>query len=138
MSNTNGYRTKQREYILNYLLENKDKHITVDDVVHHLKQSGTAVGKTTVYRYLDVLVNQGIVRKYFIEEGISACFQYIDDVADCHTHYHLKCSDCGHLMHIECEPLALVNEDVLKHYHFKIDNTKTVLYGQCESCLNKH
>lgn len=50
------YKTKQREAILQYLIQNKDKHINVDNIVEHLKKKGAAVGKTTVYRYLDVLV----------------------------------------------------------------------------------
>lgn len=52
------YKTKQRESILQYLIQNKDKHISVEDIVEHLKKKGEAVGKTTVYRYLDVLVRK--------------------------------------------------------------------------------
>ena len=37
-SNSRGkYRTKQREVILNYLIENKNRHVTVDEIIDHTK-----------------------------------------------------------------------------------------------------
>lgn len=64
MAQSEGYKTKQRDHILQFLIENQSRHVTVDDVVDHLKQSGNPVGKATVYRYMDKLVNQGDVRKF--------------------------------------------------------------------------
>lgn len=131
---TSGYKTKQRDLILNYFKENNFKHVTADDVVAHLKMQGTSVGKSTVYRYLEKLVEQGIVRRYFIEEGQGACYQYAGDSKECHKHFHLKCVKCGKLIHIECNYLDEAEKHILKSHDFEIDNTKTVLYGRCENC----
>ena len=46
MAQSEGYKTKQRDHILQFLIENQSRHVTVDDVVDHLKQSGNPVGKT--------------------------------------------------------------------------------------------
>lgn len=43
-------------------------------MVDYLKSQGNGVGKSTVYRYLEKLVEEGKVRKYFLEEGAGACF----------------------------------------------------------------
>ena len=40
MAQSEGYKTKQRDHILQFLIENQSRHVTVDDVVDHLKQSG--------------------------------------------------------------------------------------------------
>ena len=137
MVQVGGYKTKQRDLILGYLVSRKGVHITVDDVVEHFKKTGNSVGKSTVYRYLDLLVKSGAVRKYIVEEGASACYQYFDNSGDCHAHYHLKCSGCGELIHVECEYLDQVNSHVFEHHGFTIDNSKTVLYGLCAKCAGK-
>ena len=70
-SNNRGkYKTKQRELILDYLVDNKNRHVTVDEIIDYTKQSGSPVGKTTAYRYIDELEQKGIVRKYTIEQEI--------------------------------------------------------------------
>ena len=118
-SNSRGkYRTKQREVILNYLIENKNRHVTVDEIIDHTKEMGSPVGKTTAYRYIDELEQKGIIRKYTIEKGICACYQYIDEEGKCQNHFHLK----NHL----CD-----------NHGFEIDSSKTVFYGTCKKCLKK-
>lgn len=137
MNTINSYKTKQRDSILNCLIQNKDRHINVDEIMDFLMNQGNVVGKTTIYRYLNSLVFQGFVRKFLMKEGSGACFQYIENSTGCHEHYHLKCLECGKLIHLECDYLYNMNSHVLKDHDFHIDNSKTVLYGQCINCKNK-
>ncbi len=51
-----SYKTKQREQIMNCLIENKTKHMTADEIVNWLTQRKIDVGKATVYRALDKLI----------------------------------------------------------------------------------
>ena len=90
-NNRGKYKTKQRELILDYLVDNKDRHVTVDEIIDYTKESGSPVGKTTAYRYIDELEQKGIIRKYTIEKGICACYQYIDKEEKCYNHFHFKC-----------------------------------------------
>lgn len=133
----NGYRTKQRELILKCLVDNCSKHLTADNIIEYLKGNDSAVGKTTVYRYLDKLVAEGIVRKYIVEEGKCACFQYSGESGECRQHFHLKCTVCNRLFHVECDYLNQLENHVFEHHKFRIDNTKTVLYGICGDCAEK-
>lgn len=128
-----GYKTKQRETILNFLMENKERHITVDEIVFNLKNRGVSVGKTTVYRYIDKLVEEGRARRFITDEKSGACFQYVDG-NKCDEHFHLKCVECGKLIHLECGHLSEIAEHVYESHKFTIDNSKTVLYGICDSC----
>lgn len=137
MGGTNGYKTRQRELILDFLTANKNRHLSVDDVVNYLRDQHSPVGKSTVYRYLDRLVEQGSVRKYFMEEGKCACYQYEEDGEACHQHFHLKCMCCGDLIHVECSYLKNVAQHVFEDHHFTIDHTKTVLYGLCGKCSDR-
>lgn len=129
-----GYRTRQREVILNVLKHSDSRHVSVDEVTEQLKAEGEKVGRTTVYRYMEKLTEEGTLRKYFIEEGAGACYQYIDQRQGCHNHFHLKCLKCGRLFHVECEYLNTLGEHIKEHHGFVVDNTKTVLYGSCKDC----
>ena len=131
------YKTRQRSQILNCLIENSSKHLTADEISVILKEKNCEVGKTTVYRSLEKLIKEGSVRKYIYEEGRSACFQYVDGNENCHQHFHLKCIECGKLMHLECDYLSDLEKHIFEHHKFIVDNTKTVLYGVCEECSNE-
>lgn len=130
------YNTKQRELILKYLCGQEGKHIKVEDILEYLKNNDTPVGKSTVYRYLDSLVEQNIVRKYTVEDGKGACYQFIGsgNHYHCMEHYHLKCSSCGELFHISCKFMDKINEHILNEHNFMVDNSKTVFYGICVKC----
>ena len=132
-----GYNTKQKEYILEYLRVNADRHVSVGDIVAHFRATGRVVSTTTVYRYLDRLSRRGAVRKYVIDESSGACYQYIEDAAECAEHFHLKCTECGRLMHVSCEYLGEVGEHIGAHHGFAIDRSKTVFYGVCSACMEK-
>ena len=36
-NNRGKYKTKQRELILDYLVDNKDRHVTVDEIIDYTK-----------------------------------------------------------------------------------------------------
>lgn len=137
MNTATSYKTKQRDQILDCLIKNKDRHITADEIRIALIEEKSSVGKTTVYRYLDKLVSQGIVRKYLVEGGKSACYQYMERNDVCNSHFHLKCIDCGQLFHLECDYLGELDTHIRDHHDFYVDNSKTVLYGHCGACAGK-
>lgn len=134
MEKIRKYKTKQQDLILNYLIEHSQEHVTVDQIYESLRNSDQQVGKTTVYRCLERLIEEGAVRKYIVEDGISACFQYISSSQECREHYHLKCCKCGQLIHLSCDFLGQVNRHIYQEHHFIVDNSKTVFYGICENC----
>lgn len=128
------YKTKQKEIILSFFIENKDKHLTASDIVNHINSIGENVGTATVYRYLDKLVSNGVIRKYFLDDKTGACYQYIDNTENCKNHFHLKCIKCGALLHLDCSYMQSIENHVLSHHEFEIDNSRTVLYGRCKNC----
>ncbi|MCL2384176.1 MAG: transcriptional repressor [Oscillospiraceae bacterium] len=134
MTTTNTYKTKQRETILNYLQRNKDKHLTIEDVANHLQMQSEKVGQTTIYRYVNMLVNDGLVRKYIVGPGQPACFQYVEDVNHCETHSHLRCNDCSKVLHVDSKMFSNVEKQLKEKYDFRMDNSKLLLYGICSEC----
>ena len=91
------YKTRQRALILQFLSDNRERHLSVDEVFDYLRAQQSPVGKSTVYRCLDRLVSQGRARRYFLGDGARACYQYVDGQGACREHFHLKCIGCGQL-----------------------------------------
>lgn len=131
-----GYKTRQRSVIEDILRESGDRHITVDELVLMLARRGQSVGRTTVWRSLERMTDEGRVRKY-AQAGESACYQYITGDNTCREHFHLKCEKCGRLIHMECDTLVRLASHIEKEHGFRINPLKTALYGVCEECVEK-
>ena len=125
-----AYNTKQRQLILNYLISKQDSHVTASDIISHLYQNNTRVGTATVYRFLEMLVSDGKVRRYNSKDG--ACFQWAG--GECADHYHFICNKCGNLYHIECESLDKISSHISERHGFKVDMSNTVFCGECAGC----
>jgi len=132
LKNTGAYKTKQRDIVLSCIMKNKDEHFTVDEIVELLKKVETPVGKSTVYRYLNILASEGMVRKYISDDGTPTCYQYSDEGCSCT--YHLRCNSCGLLLHAHDDTTKTISDTLSKLYSFTLDNSKTIFYGFCKKC----
>lgn len=131
------YKTKQQDLILDFLRMAKDEtsseHVTAIEVTEGLKKYG--MGKATVYRHLEKLVDKGIVNKYFLGENTCACFELIKQGEHkkdgC---YHCRCDECGKLIHLHCEELDEMKTHLEAAHGFSINPFRTVIYGTCAEC----
>lgn len=134
MQRKGGYQTKQKTQILSYLRENRGRHMTAAELLHMLTENGTPIGAATVYRQLEKLENEGLVRRYALDDRGSACWQFADGTEECRRHFHLKCTVCGTLFHLDCGHLSEIADHVAEDHGFRIDPSRTVFYGVCADC----
>lgn len=134
---SSGYKTRQKEIVLDYFRKNAAVHTTAAQAVAQLRAEGYKIAPSTVYRCMERLENEGVLRKYVIDEQSAACWQYIEEAGQCRNHFHLKCTCCGELIHADCEYLDALSEHILAHHGFEVDHLKTVLYGTCAACREK-
>lgn len=130
------YHTRQQEELLRYLRATPGQHHTAAQIREHFVGQQHSVGLATIYRQLERFVAEGTVRKYMLETGDSACYEYVGEDADCATHFHCKCERCGRLIHMDCHELQEVQAHLLEHHGFLWNSGKTVFYGVCEACRN--
>ena len=130
------YNTKQRAMLIEYMENWPEPHFTVNDVCDFFKKKGSPIGQTTVYRQLDRLVEEGLVNKYTLETGKSACFEYTGISKETHSRscFHCKCEKCGKLIHMHCEDLESISSHLMAEHNFELDPFRTVFYGICENC----
>ncbi|SFN77850.1 Fur family transcriptional regulator, ferric uptake regulator [Pseudobutyrivibrio sp. JW11] len=128
------YKTKARTVLFEFLQENPDRGFTAIDLLTYLQLNIEGVNKTTVYRNLDRLCEQGIIYKYREPEHEGWFYQYSAEHTHCNTHMHGKCSKCGKLFHIEDDFVNEFEKNVMENYGLKIDFGKTLIIGICKAC----
>ncbi|MFI3141162.1 MAG: transcriptional repressor [Clostridia bacterium] len=131
------YKTKQKQMILDFLKTNSHTSMTAKDIEDSFARQNVLIGKSTIYRYLDRLVESGEIRRFVNDQSKSASFQFTGKEHNCHDHIHLKCINCGSFLHLECNHMSKVNEHILAHHNFAVDNSKTIILGICNECNNK-
>lgn len=123
------YNTGKREKILEFLSKNADKSYTLEDICSHITEGGH--GNSTVYRLVSELVANGCIRRLSDGKTRHCTYQYVGD-EECRGHLHLKCRDCGRLIHLD-EGISHDLCDVLLASGFSLDGG-SMLFGKCQSC----
>ena len=126
------YQTAQKKLLLDFLREHSRQAFTIEELAAALEVREHAPGKSTLYRLMPLLVQEGRVKRFV--RGTSRQFLYQMMGESCRTHLHLKCSICGQMVHMgHKESLELVRM-IDKKYHFSVSEGDTVLFGLCENC----
>ncbi len=128
------YKTPGRERLLRYFSDHPDRQYTADELFAALYPTEGGRGpKSSLYRHLSELVADGTVRRFRGDAPSSFVYQFVG-LSDCSHHFHLKCTACGRIIHLECT----VSDSLLSHirsdHHFSIDSGRSILYGRCEGC----
>ena len=133
------YKTKQREELLGYLKTLRGTHVTAGELSDHFRTCENPIGKATVYRTLEQFVEEGIVYKYIIDAGNSACYEYVPEEEHDHAGmcFHCKCEKCGKLIHMHCDELKEIQRHLMTDHQFRLDPLRTVFYGLCEECKDE-
>lgn len=133
----NSYTTASRTKILEYLKQNCDRTVNVNDISNYLRENQSEVNITTIYRYVDKLAKEGTVMKYVAEKGNQAVYQYVETGHHCEEHLHLKCVNCGCIIHLECAFMKEIAEHIKKDHGFELQCKNSIIYGLCKECRAK-
>mgnify|MGYP003294565905 CR=1 FL=1 len=126
-----SYKTKQRESLLEFFKENKENCFLAKDIIKNAKLS---LGEATIYRTLSKFVEEGLLKKFISSDGSGSYYQYNEGRDECASHFHLKCTKCGTLFHMDCSFLKDMTQHINLEHGFNVDNSKTTLYGTCKNC----
>ena len=130
--NSMKYQTKNRETLISFLAGHPDAHFSIRELRDALSEEKKPIPQASLYRLLDELIEEGVVRKYLLENGAS-CFQYAGD-HEAHLHFHLVCQKCGKVIHLECDEVEKLVSHIEEEHGFRIDVSKVNLTGLCASC----
>ena len=124
-----GYRiTPQREMIIE-AIAHAGQHVNAEEVYAEIQNRTHAVNIATVYRTLDLLVEQGLASCVDLGEGrvIYATHQH-------GPHIHLVCRQCGKVTDANQDLLARLTQQLQATYQFAADLQHISILGLCSDC----
>ena len=133
----NEYKTKARGLTLDYLKNNADKRFTAGEIFEYIKTEDEGVNRTTIYRNLDRMCEQGSLMKYKEPNQDAWFYQYSDSHQHCNEHMHAQCSECGKIFHLESEFVEDFEKNLQSVYGLNLSADKTIIIGRCDDCKDK-
>lgn len=124
--------TPQRLTILDVIMREEGKHLTIEQIYEKVKQVKPETGVATVYRTILLFEELGIVKKLDLNDGI---YRYeLNHEEEVHGHHHLVCSACGKVEEVKDDLLDSVEQTIEKDYKFRIKDHSLKFYGLCSDC----
>jgi Fur family ferric uptake transcriptional regulator len=124
-----GYRiTPQREMIIE-ALAHSPHHVTAEEIYAQVHERTRAVNIATIYRTLDLLVEQGMASRAGLQDG-----RIVYAAANHGPHLHLICRGCGCAIDASQEVLASLERQLRQEYGFAADLQHLTIAGLCSSC----
>jgi Fur family ferric uptake transcriptional regulator len=121
--------THQREAIAMALFE-AEQHVSVDDLADQLRDRGEHVGKATIYRTLNLLVQAELARELDFGEG----FKRYEHQAGETRHDYLICTNCGKVARFQREAMDRLQAEIGADLGFSVQSRRLKIYGLCGDC----
>jgi len=121
--------TPQRTAVLEEIIKDKG-HRESEEIYLALKKRGQHVSRATVYRTMDILVNNGFARKMNLGDGRA---RYESKVNSPH-HDHLVCMDCGLIVEFMDQKIEDLQDKIAIQYNFQLKRHIHQLFGLCKKC----
>ncbi len=131
MANHHKFRmTSQRKVILEEL-RGVDTHPTADRIYEMVRRRLPRISLGTVYRNLETLADQGLIRKY---ESAGSQRRYDGDPSN---HYHIRCLRCGRLDDAHVTPMRDVEQRLRDRTDYEIVGHRLEFVGVCPACRRR-
>lgn len=122
------YKTQQKLLLLNFLKSNRNSSFSIEEIAERIP-----VGKSTIYRLISKLIAENHVRK-FTKPGARGFFYQLINYNKCCSHLHLKCTDCGKIIHLNNKTSQNILSYIMQDNAFSVDQNETILMGKCSKC----
>ncbi len=120
--------TEPRRAVVEVLAEGH-QHLNHAEILERARQKYTELGRATVYRTLELLVEMGLIHVTYLGDANQ---RFVVPMGG--HHHHLVCKRCGDVLDVEeCyfnSALSLISRET----GFAIDSHLVELYGTCATC----
>lgn len=123
--------TLQKELILQAVRGMND-HPTADAVYQRVHTDYPSVSKATVYRNLNQMAEDGLIRRVEIPNSAD---RYDFTVK---AHYHMRCVQCQKVYDVSVPYMEKLDENIADMPDLLIFRHNIIFEGICKSCRNSH
>ena len=126
--------TQQRQEVWDEICVS-DEHQDAENIYNSLRKRQIKVSRATVYRTIDVLVKNNLVRRLNLDDGRSR----FENKIGVEHHDHIVCLDCRKIVEFMDETIEKMQIRIAKEQGFEIVRHVHQLFGRCldEKCPNK-
>src|SRR6185295_12234265 len=124
-----GRRSTKRDRILSVFLR-QEGHVSADDLFDQVRREQAGIGRATVYRTLQWLVDAGVARKVDFGEGRSrfeASYRHP-------RHFHLICNTCHSSSEFLSSDVESLMEEIAAVRNFTPAQAVVQIHGTCDEC----
>ena len=115
--------THPRKRILEILENQRNKHLTADDIYRCLVDAREEIGLATVYRVLNQFESAGLVEKHNFESG-QAYYELDSGV----HHDHMVCIETGKVIEFISEDIEAAQKKIADAHGYNIEDHSLVIY----------
>ena len=123
--------TIQKDLVRNAVSEMK-KHVAANEVYDFIKERYPTIGKGTVYRNLDILAEEGELRKIEVPDGPNR-FDFI-----LKKHYHVRCVKCDEISDVDMDVISDLLERIHNTHGIEFLDYDILFKGICLKCKEKN
>ncbi|MCX8063106.1 MAG: transcriptional repressor [Anaerolineales bacterium] len=124
-----GFRiTPQREMIIE-TLAHSDSHLSAEEIHQRLQPRSKTINLATIYRTLDLLVEQGYATRLVGGDG-----KFLYATRQQSRHLHLICRKCGRFFPADYEGLQPFIAQLKQIYGFQVEVEHLTFTGVCPDC----
>jgi len=121
--------TQQRQLIWDELCSSEE-HRDAEEIYLSLRKDGFNASRATVYRTIDVLVKNKLVRKLDLGDGKAR----YENKMDSSHHDHLICVQCGKIEEFMDDKIESRQDEIVKRFGFKMIRHIHQLFVLCDKC----
>ena len=107
--------TKQRQAVWNEI-QKSHEHRDAEEIYISIRTSGIKVSRATVYRTIDILVNNRLLRKMDMGDGRNRFEPRLDDK----HHDHIICLETGDIIEFYSDELEKLQETIAKDHGYEL------------------
>lgn len=121
--------TPERRSIINEIFSFHD-HFDVAELYLRLRNKNVKVSKASIYRTLPLLVESGLIREVFHQDG----HHHYEHILGHSHHCHLFCTSCNEVLEFTDQRLTELEDELAGRFGYEVMSHKAEYYGVCPKC----
>jgi len=121
--------TPEREIIVKEVFSTHD-HFDVDALYLRLRGKGYSVSKASIYRTIPLLIESGLIKEVFFEDG----HMYYEHIYGHEHHCHTRCLSCKKVIEFREDHVLDIQERFSRSHEFEVTGHRLELFGYCKDC----
>ena len=124
--------TPHRAMILGVLLQ-AGAHLDAQGIWQRARLLDESINLATVYRSLNALLEVGLIRHSFLDEGKKRAYY---EAVNKPEHFHFACMICGKVIELSSEQVIRARPEIEQGCGCQVMNIYLKLEGYCPDCLS--